>query len=142
MADGAVTGHVIILNNSANPIPALFIEVILTIPMSPEALPDALDRYECRSCGYVYEPLKGDNTTQVAPNTAFTDIPEEWQCPVCKARKTQFSNIGPVGTPSGFKENLGYGIGVNTLTPGQKNLLIFGVLLLGFLFLISFYGIQ
>lgn len=111
--------------------------------MSPEAItPDALDRYECRSCGYVYEPLKGDNTTQIAPNTAFTDLSEDWRCPVCSARKTQFSNIGPAGTPSGFKENLRYGIGVNTLTPGQKNLLIFGVLLLGFLLLISFYGIQ
>ncbi len=111
--------------------------------MNSEANPsDALDRYECRSCGYIYEPLKGDSTTQVPPNTAFVDLAEDWCCPVCNARKTQFSNIGPVGTPSGFKENLGYGIGVNTLTPGQKNLLIFGVLLLGFLTLISFYGIQ
>jgi len=103
---------------------------------------DALDRYECRACGYVYEPLKGDSTTEIPANTPFTALPEDWRCPVCGARKPQFSNIGPAGSPSGFKENLRYGLGVNTLTPGQKNILIFGALLLGFLFLISFYGVQ
>ncbi|MFN6219940.1 MAG: rubredoxin, partial [Aphanizomenon sp.] len=46
------------------------------------------------------------------------------------------------GTSSGFKENLGYGLGVNTLTPTQKNILIFGALALGFLFFISLYGLQ
>ncbi|MFN7660533.1 MAG: rubredoxin, partial [Dolichospermum sp.] len=62
--------------------------------------------------------------------------------PVCIAKKTAFANIGPVGTASGFKENLGYGLGVNTLTPTQKNILIFGALALGFLFFISLYGLQ
>jgi hypothetical protein len=61
---------------------------------------------------------------------------------VCGARTAQFSNIGPAGTASGFRENLGYGLGVNTLTPTQKNLLIFGCLALGFLLLLSFYGLQ
>jgi len=46
-------------------------------------------------------------------------------CPVCGARASQFQNIGPVGQASGFQENLNYGLGVNKLTPTQKNLLIF-----------------
>jgi rubredoxin len=119
----------------------------MTEASTPDSLdaPDKsnnLDRYECRGCGYVYEPLKGDSTTDIPANTSFADLPEDWRCPVCSARKPQFSNIGPAGSPSGFKANLGYGLGVNVLTPGQKNLLIFGALLLGFLFLMSFYGIQ
>lgn len=110
--------------------------------MSTQAEPAALDRFECQACGYVYEPTKGDDKCQVPPGTAFTDLPADWRCPVCGARTSRFSNIGEVGTASGFKENLGYGLGVNTLTPGQKNLLIFGSLILAFLFFISLYGLQ
>jgi hypothetical protein len=60
---------------------------------------------------------------------------------VCSARKKAFANIGPVGVASGFKENLGFGLGVNTLTPGQKNILIFGSLLVGLIMMLSLYGL-
>ena len=104
--------------------------------------PKDLDRYECRSCGYSYETVKGDSTNNIPAGVAFEQLPEAWRCPVCGARKTAFSNVGPLGNPSGFKENLGYGLGVNTLTPAQKNLLIFGGLALGFLFFMSLYGLR
>jgi rubredoxin len=100
----------------------------------------SLDRYECRACGYVYEPKEGDNR-KIAPGTPFEELPEQWVCPVCSAPISRFQNIGPVNAPSGFKENLKYGIGVNTLPPGQKNLLIFGILGLFVLLLLSFYGL-
>lgn len=103
--------------------------------------PKMMDRYECDACGYIYEPARGDGNT-IAIGTAFEDIDTSWRCPVCGATKRQFRNIGPTGNPSGFKENLGYGLGVNTLTPGQKNILIFGSLLLGFLFFMSLYGLK
>ena len=101
-----------------------------------------LDRYECRSCSYVYEPTKGDSKSQIPPGTAFEDLPIDWRCPVCGVRKTQFQNIGVVGAPSGFEENLSYGLGVNRLTPAQKNILIFAGLALGFIFFISLYGLH
>ena len=47
-----------------------------------------------------------------------------WRCPVCGAQKKRFANVGPAGTPSGFKENLDFGLGVNRLTPGQKSILM------------------
>lgn len=111
--------------------------------MTTEALdPKALDRYECKACGYVYEPEKGDDSNDIPAGVAFEQLPEAWRCPVCGARKTAFSNVGPVGNPSGFKENLGYGLGVNTLTPGQKNLLIFGALAVAFLLFMSLYSLK
>lgn len=104
--------------------------------------PQDMDRYECRACGYSYEPTKGDSQAKIPVGVAFEDLPLNWRCPVCSASKKQFSNIGPAGSPSGFKENLNYGLGVNRLTPGQKNILIFSALALGFLFFISLYGLK
>jgi rubredoxin len=102
----------------------------------------APSRHECRSCGYVYEPKRGDNTRNISPGTPFEELPIDWRCPVCGVRTSQFVSIGSSGAPSGFQENLGYGLGVNRLTPTQKNLLIFGTLALFFLFFMSLYGLR
>jgi rubredoxin len=98
--------------------------------------------YECRACGYVYEPSKGDNKNDISPGTLFTDLPLSWRCPVCGVGKNAFVNIGAKNAPSGFSQNLKYGLGVNSLTPNQKNLLIFGGLALAFLFFLSLYGLN
>ncbi|BAZ45088.1 membrane-associated rubredoxin [Chondrocystis sp. NIES-4102] len=98
--------------------------------------------YECRACGYVYVPSKGDDQGKIPAGTLFTDLPSDWRCPVCGVRTTQFVNIGAQGAPSGFAENLDYGFGVNRLTPAQKNILIFGALALGFIFFLSLYGLN
>ncbi len=100
-----------------------------------------LSRYECKACGYIYEPEQGQPDRGIPAGTAFTALPVDWRCPVCGARKTAFADIGTKSV-AGFPENYRYGLGVNTLTPGQKNLLIFGGLALGFLFLMSFYGLK
>lgn len=111
--------------------------------MSTEAVdPKTLDRYECAACGYIYEPAKGDSLSQVAVGTPFEELADTWRCPVCGARKNRFSNVGPVGNPSGFKENLSYGFGFNAMTPGRKNLVIFGALGVFFLLFLSLYGLR
>jgi rubredoxin len=102
----------------------------------------AASSYECRACGYVYEPSKGDSAGNITSGTAFESLPETWRCPVCGVRRSQFVNIGAADVASGFAENLNYGLGVNLLTPNQKNLLIFGALVLGFLFFMSLYGLS
>lgn len=101
-----------------------------------------LDRYECRACGYVYQPQIGDDSHDIPAGTPFAELPITWRCPVCAAKKNAFANVGPQGTASGFKENLGYGLGVNKMTPNQKNILIFGALALAFFFFLSLYGLQ
>lgn len=116
-------------------------------PATPEAeakplTPREMDRFECLACGYTYEPAKGDDRGNVPAGVPFAEVPLNWRCPVCGAPKKRFANVGPAGTPSGFKENLNYGLGVNTLTPGQKSILIFGALAVGFFFFISLYGLR
>ena len=97
--------------------------------------------HECRLCGYVYETKKGDAKANVPPGTLFSELPSGWKCPVCAAKPNQFVSIGATTAPSGFQENLNYGFGVNTLTPNQKNLLIFGGLAVGYVFFLSLYGL-
>ncbi len=47
-------------------------------------------KYECITCGYVYDPAEGDPDTGVAPGTAFDDLPEDWLCPICGVGKEEF----------------------------------------------------
>ncbi len=47
-------------------------------------------KYICTICGYEYEPTQGDPENDVAPGTAFDDIPTDWSCPICGAPKSEF----------------------------------------------------
>jgi rubredoxin len=44
----------------------------------------------CTTCGMIYDPADGDPDGGIAPGTAFADIPEDWVCPICGARKADF----------------------------------------------------
>lgn len=44
----------------------------------------------CTLCGYIYDPVKGDPDSGIAPGTAFEDISNDWRCPVCGANKASF----------------------------------------------------
>ena len=100
-------------------------------------------RFECRSCGYVYDPDEGVKKIGIESGTAFVDLdPMSFRCPVCRSRVAAFRDIGPRSKASGFDENLDFGLGVNRLTPGQKNVLIFGSLALGVAFFLSLYSLR
>ena len=100
-------------------------------------------RFECRSCGYVYDPAEGVKKVGLEPGTAFEDLDAvSFRCPVCRSKVAAFRDIGPVTKASGFEENLNFGLGVNRMTPGQKNVLIFGGLALGFAFFLSLYSLR
>jgi rubredoxin len=100
-------------------------------------------RFECRSCGFVYDPEEGVRKLAIAPGTPFTQLdPIGFRCPVCRSRVGAFKDIGPRNKPSGFEENLNFGLGVNRLTPGQKNVLIFGGFALAFAFFLSLYSLR
>ncbi len=98
--------------------------------------------FECTSCGYVYDPSEGVKKLGINPGSAFLDLDQgSFRCPVCRAGVDSFRDIGPRTRPSGFEENLVYGFGANSLTPGQKNVLIFGGLALIVAFFLSLYSL-
>jgi rubredoxin len=46
--------------------------------------------YICETCGWVYDPKEGDPDGGLPAGTAFEEIPDDWMCPVCGARKRDF----------------------------------------------------
>lgn len=50
-------------------------------------------QYRCLICGYVYDEDKGEEKKDVAPGTAFDDLPEDFKCPLCGAAKSMIKKI-------------------------------------------------
>lgn len=114
-------------------------------PAAPEeeVSDPSVHRFECRSCGFVYDPAEGVTKLGIPPGTPFSELdPATFRCPVCRSRVALFRDIGPRDRPSGFEQNLDYGLGVNRLTPGQKNVLIFGGFALAIAFFLSLYSLR
>ena len=120
-------------------------EVLVEAPVEDAESTENPDthRFECRSCGYVYDPAEGVKKVGITPDTPFSARdPNSFRCPVCRSPVAAFRDIGPRDKPSGFEENLKFGLGVNVLTPGQKNVLIFGGFALAFAFFLSLYSLR
>ena len=49
--------------------------------------------YKCKKCGYEYDPIIGDKERKIDSETAFEDLPENWTCPTCGAKKENFEEI-------------------------------------------------
>jgi len=49
-----------------------------------------MQKYVCTACGYVYDPAVGDPDSGIAPGTPFSDLPDDWVCPVCGVGKEDF----------------------------------------------------
>ena len=49
-----------------------------------------MKEYECTVCGYVYSAETGDPDGGIPAGTAFEDLPGDWVCPQCGARKEKF----------------------------------------------------
>ena len=49
--------------------------------------------YVCSGCGYEYDPAIGDEENDVAPETLFETLPEEWICPDCGEEKYSFIEV-------------------------------------------------
>ena len=50
-------------------------------------------RYMCAICGFVYDEEKGLPEEGIAPKTKWDEIPQDWVCPECGARKEDFEMI-------------------------------------------------
>lgn len=63
---------------------------LITVIFTPDTT-HIMNKYICLACGYIYDPAKGDPINEIEQGTAFEDLPEDWQCPMCGAHKNQFA---------------------------------------------------
>ena len=52
-----------------------------------------MKKWVCTLCGWEYDPEVGDPDGGIEPGTAFEDIPEDWECPLCGASKDDFELV-------------------------------------------------
>jgi rubredoxin len=47
----------------------------------------------CLICGWIYDEQAGDEESGIAPGTRWEDVPMNWTCPECGARKDDFEMV-------------------------------------------------
>ncbi|MDD3116547.1 MAG: rubredoxin [Victivallaceae bacterium] len=52
-----------------------------------------MKKFKCSVCGYIYNEATGVPENQIAPNTKFDELPENWVCPLCGASKPEFDEL-------------------------------------------------
>ncbi|HEY7743148.1 MAG TPA: rubredoxin [Burkholderiales bacterium] len=49
--------------------------------------------YMCLICGFIYDEAAGLPDEGIAPGTCWEDVPVNWTCPECGARKEDFEMV-------------------------------------------------
>jgi len=47
----------------------------------------------CLICGWIYDEALGDPDSGIAPGTPWEQVPMNWTCPECGARKEDFEMV-------------------------------------------------
>jgi len=50
-------------------------------------------RFECSSCGCIYDEEKGDTSQGAPPDTPFDELPDDWVCPECGSSLDEFEEV-------------------------------------------------
>jgi rubredoxin len=50
-------------------------------------------KWKCTICGFIYDSEYGDPENNIAAETPFEKLPEDWNCPICGAPKSSFKKI-------------------------------------------------
>ena len=48
-------------------------------------------KYVCDACGWEYDEAVGDPENGIAPGTKFEELPDDFECPLCRVGKDMFS---------------------------------------------------
>jgi rubredoxin len=49
--------------------------------------------YMCLICGWIYDEAAGAAEEGLSPGTRWEDVPMNWSCPECEARKDDFEMV-------------------------------------------------
>jgi rubredoxin len=62
--------------------------ILLQRPSGPP-----VKKYMCLICGYIYDEALGAPDEGIPPGTKWEDVPPNWTCPECGARKDDFEMV-------------------------------------------------
>lgn len=48
-------------------------------------------KYVCKICGWTYDEAVGNPDKGIAPGTKWSDLPDNFVCPLCGVEKDSFS---------------------------------------------------
>ena len=60
---------------------------------STESSKPAFKTWMCLICGWIYDEAAGLPEEGIAPGTRWDDVPMNWTCPECGARKEDFEMV-------------------------------------------------
>lgn len=67
---------------------------ILAQPLNPMAeTTQTYKTWMCLICGFIYDEAAGLPDEGIAPGTRWEDVPMNWTCPECGARKEDFELV-------------------------------------------------
>ena len=52
-----------------------------------------MKKYMCLICGWIYDEEAGWPEDNIKPGTKWDDVPMNWTCPECGARKDDFEMV-------------------------------------------------
>ena len=50
-------------------------------------------KWQCMTCGFVYDEALGVPDEGIAAGTAWEDVPADWLCPECGTPKSDFEMV-------------------------------------------------
>lgn len=55
----------------------------------------AEEMWQCQtaSCGYLYDPDRGDRKGKIPKGVKFEELPDSWRCPVCGGTRKCFRSL-------------------------------------------------
>lgn len=52
-----------------------------------------MEKFKCVICGYIYDPEQGDPTSGIDSGILFSNLPDDYICPICGAGKEEFEKL-------------------------------------------------
>ncbi|MDR2873180.1 MAG: rubredoxin [Methanobrevibacter sp.] len=52
-----------------------------------------MTKTKCKICGYIYDPERGEKRRGIAVGTEWKDVPDDFRCPSCGAKRKVFIEI-------------------------------------------------
>lgn len=52
-----------------------------------------MNRYQCLTCGFIYDEAMGLPEEGIVAGTKWEDVPRDWVCPECGTPKSDFEMV-------------------------------------------------